>query len=77
METYRHHISGFYAVRADAAQTEPGRMLPGIYRFNQQGYVVAWLDSLLPVLDDIHAAREHGDLADDAFVSENLQRWLS
>ncbi len=36
------------AVRADAANTEPGQPLPGVYRYLQLGYVVAFLDSLLP-----------------------------
>ncbi len=36
------------AVRADAANTEPGQPLPGVYRYLQFGYIVAFLDSLLP-----------------------------
>ncbi len=36
------------ALRSDAANTEPGQPLPRSYRYLQQGYVVAWLDSLLP-----------------------------
>lgn len=37
------------------------------------------IDSLLPVLDDIHAAREHGDLVDGPFaaIAEKLETSLS
>ncbi len=34
--------------RADAARTERGELFPGIYRYLDQGYVVAALDSLMP-----------------------------
>ena len=35
----------------------------------QERVIADVLDSLLPVLDDIHAAREHGDLTDGPFAS--------
>ena len=35
----------------------------------QERVIADVLDSLLPVLDDIHAAREHGDLVDGPFAS--------
>ena len=35
----------------------------------QERVIADVLDSLLPVLDDIHAAREHGDLADGPFAA--------
>ena len=44
----------------------------------QERVIADVLDSLLPVLDDIHAAREHGDLADGPFASiaEKLENSL-
>jgi molecular chaperone GrpE len=36
---------------------------------DQERAIQTVLDSLLPVLDDIHAARQHGDLADGPFAS--------
>jgi molecular chaperone GrpE len=35
----------------------------------QERVIADVLDSLLPVLDDIHAARQHGDLVDGPFAS--------
>lgn len=44
----------------------------------QERAIADVLDSLLPVLDDIHAAREHGDLADGPFaaIAEKLETSL-
>jgi molecular chaperone GrpE len=36
---------------------------------DQERAIQTVLDSLLPVLDDIHAARQHGDLVDGPFAS--------
>ena len=35
----------------------------------QEMAVIGVLDALLPVLDDIHAARQHGDLTDGPFAA--------
>ncbi len=45
----------------------------------QERAVADVIDSLLPVLDDIHAAREHGDLVDGPFaaIAEKLETSLS
>jgi molecular chaperone GrpE len=44
----------------------------------QERAVQSVLEALLPVLDDIHAAREHGDLADGPFaaIAEKLEGTL-
>lgn len=41
--------------------------------------VAAVMESLLPVLDDVHLAREHGDLADGPFaaIADKLESTLS
>ena len=45
----------------------------------QERVIVDVLDSMLPVLDDIHAAREHGDLTDGPFaaIADKLETSLA